>query len=1301
MSQEGNLWKRGATNTMEQAYCLLIGTLLWDFPSQEDMLNGAAPTREVVIIGVSEWDGKGQMHQFDNGFVFVTLLGVTYHASAPTAAELSAWVRAIRHALQLYFLTVDKNSADFLENNVKPQPVSKVGNKTCPLSDKTFSHFERGEVCNSCGSIVAQEYCTKMMPLTQHGYQAAQKVCDRCYMVQKFLMHLKMVNGFLRLGWGEISALKGDLGRGCLKLMAEAMQNPSRRVSDSLAMFADGIISESDMETLIQSDWKYEEDKRSQQIESFQSALKFQGVDVLGLIQKLAEKSCPLEDFLQFHVVIESLSQLAEQDLDIIDFFWPQLVHLHYLLLPVTSWEQLLKVEILEDFFLSFCLRSGLLAVKLIWALKGYLEDLYANLDQRAMRLILLSIEVESILVGFDAFAGSPYHFNSTFRHFLQPTLTQHRDIILQLRTLHQHRHMITETIPGISLPAKLHLYHPYRGQLSKGTEQQDLFKNAHSLQNDDNILKDVRLVLFEIVEKIEMLSAQTRQSEQKDSGEKPAKIEVLSNQKVQNQASKPEQINLRNNPASGETLSLPEVVPSAPATESLKKKPPEKGLPPPYPVLEALNISLEGSDTGSDDGIGLGPPISSKPKLKGKFKETKKSNTKKKAFSVNLAELNPCAQFFIRQLRFIKKLGEIAEKLSLIDPADKDARKKMLVKELTKFGELQETIAGYLPLCSASEPECPIVRIPCEEGHVFRTKARAPTLIVFEVIRPKKMDADEKTWKTMYSARHGNTIIFDQEKITELIGTQIHEQMEEVLRNLAAAETDVEENGSSMFPVQPLTPSSVKPSGEPEKDHVNQRSERLRSNSADNSMLRKASFDSSTLRTFMNDFKEGFEAMIPDDVVSLKKKIHDFKDMLPSMLNNSTNCRPSNKGLLKDSAVRFHPTSSIASVDVLKTIKKIDSSGTISSTIAEEYDMDLINESIHSTTHRPAFLRQSSAVKNAQQLYQKNEITKIELLECIQKDVLFQVHLEETANQDKQFNVALAFGESWGKKQARIKLESPMGSEAGWELHSLIVKSNDDLRQEVMTIQMIELCRHIFQEAGINLWLRPYRILSTSSSTGLIETISDAMSLDALKKREGYVSLLDHFERTYGAENTSQRIQAQKNFVASLAAYSLVCYFFQIKDRHNGNILLDSEGHLVHIDFGFILGIAPGGYFSTETCPFKLTAEMVEVLGGWNVKSRWFNEFSVGFTCGFLALREQADRITSLVEIMSRASIFPCFAGKDKAGIIKSLRERFRTDLDKEEVVSHCLELIKTSFNNYGMRQYDNFQWYTNGIMS
>jgi phosphatidylinositol 4-kinase len=266
------------------------------------------------------------------------------------------------------------------------------------------------------------------------------------------------------------------------------------------------------------------------------------------------------------------------------------------------------------------------------------------------------------------------------------------------------------------------------------------------------------------------------------------------------------------------------------------------------------------------------------------------------------------------------------------------------------------------------------------------------------------------------------------------------------------------------------------------------------------------------------------------------------------------------------------------------------------------------------------------------------------------------------------------------------------------WDLRAFIVKSNDDLRQEVCCVQLMRLFHEIFTDLGLGsqLWLRPYSIVSTGATTGVVQVLTDTLSLDALKKAPGFVSLPTYFTLTYGS-SPDRLLAAKRNFASSLAAYSLFCYILAIKDRHNGNLLLDTEGHILHIDFGFVLGMAPGGAFSLETAPFKLTDEFVEVLDG--LESPLFGEFVKAFSTGFLALRANAENIVETVQVLSVNSPFPCFAGKDAAAIIDRLRLRFRADLSSKEFVQHCLDLIISSIGHFGNRQYDSFQWMTNGI--
>ncbi|XP_021961803.1 phosphatidylinositol 4-kinase beta isoform X2 [Folsomia candida] len=300
----------------------------------------------------------------------------------------------------------------------------------------------------------------------------------------------------------------------------------------------------------------------------------------------------------------------------------------------------------------------------------------------------------------------------------------------------------------------------------------------------------------------------------------------------------------------------------------------------------------------------------------------------------------------------------------------------------------------------------------------------------------------------------------------------------------------------------------------------------------------------------------------------------------------------------------------------------------------------------------------------------------------------------KSTFQRDPEDPSASVLKEQFSIKVKRIQDSSPFGQLNGWRLLPCIVKCGDDLRQELLAYQLLTLLKDMWEEERVALWVRPCRIFVLSSDSGMIEPAVNTVSLHQIKKHSK-LSLLEYFQQEHGPENSEAFLTAQRNFVESCAAYCLICYLMQVKDRHNGNILLDNEGHIIHIDFGFILSTSPKN-LGFENSPFKLTDEFVQVMGGPG--SDMFEYFKILMLQGLVAARKYSDRILHVVEIMGSGSQLPCF--KSGVSTITSLKSRFHMSMTEDQLQALVNDLVNQALRSFTTMMYDRFQYFTNGIL-
>ncbi|KAM4695460.1 phosphatidylinositol 4,5-bisphosphate 3-kinase catalytic subunit beta isoform 1-T2 [Discoglossus pictus] len=225
-----------------------------------------------------------------------------------------------------------------------------------------------------------------------------------------------------------------------------------------------------------------------------------------------------------------------------------------------------------------------------------------------------------------------------------------------------------------------------------------------------------------------------------------------------------------------------------------------------------------------------------------------------------------------------------------------------------------------------------------------------------------------------------------------------------------------------------------------------------------------------------------------------------------------------------------------------------------------------------------------------------------------------------------------------------------------GGDSIGIIFKNGDDLRQDMLTLQLLRLMDMLWKESGLDLRIVPYGCLATGDRCGMIEVVSAAETIADIQLNCSNLAAAAAFNKDallnwikeYNAGDDLEK--AIEEFTLSCAGYCVATYVLGIGDRHNDNIMVRKTGQLFHIDFGHILGNFKSKFkIKRERGPFILTYDFIHVIQqGKPGNTEKFGRFRQCCEDAYLILRRNGNLIITLFALMLTAGLPELSSVKD-----------------------------------------------------
>ena len=279
-----------------------------------------------------------------------------------------------------------------------------------------------------------------------------------------------------------------------------------------------------------------------------------------------------------------------------------------------------------------------------------------------------------------------------------------------------------------------------------------------------------------------------------------------------------------------------------------------------------------------------------------------------------------------------------------------------------------------------------------------------------------------------------------------------------------------------------------------------------------------------------------------------------------------------------------------------------------------------------------------------------------------------------------------------------------------------MMFKAGDDLRQDILTLQILRVLDKVWLDNGLNLNLLPYNVVSTGDGQGMVEIVLNSTTTTWIHTnygggpQRGARDITTHLKYLQDKNTNEEQFEKARDIYSRscagycIAAYVLglgisfrfpfvfsvfMHYFYQKGDRHPSNIMVRSKGELFHIDFSHFLGNFKsqkviGDYvkWQREIAPFVfLPANKYCINNGNEKDDKYYDEYIKYAVSAYGQLRQRHKLLINLF-ILMLPSQMPELIIKEH---INYLRDQLHLyDLENIKLIEkHILQIMKTCLND------------------